>query len=48
MLDMCRTTVNVWSDACGAAAVAASEGEAVHGPRPASPAGPEASAAPRR
>lgn len=27
LLDMCRTAVNVWSDACGAAVVAASEGE---------------------
>lgn len=27
VLDMCRTTVNVWSDACGAAVVASSEGE---------------------
>jgi len=26
-LDMCRTTVNVWSDACGAAVIAHSEGE---------------------
>ena len=27
ILDMCRTTVNVWSDSCGAAIVARSEGE---------------------
>lgn len=27
VLDMCRTAVNVWSDACGAAVVAATEGE---------------------
>ncbi len=27
VLDMCRTTVNVWSDACGALVVASSEGE---------------------
>jgi len=27
VLDMCRTTVNVWSDSCGAALVARSEGE---------------------
>ena len=27
ILDMCRTTVNVWSDSCGAAVVAKSEGE---------------------
>ncbi|MDA3930144.1 MAG: dicarboxylate/amino acid:cation symporter [Prolixibacteraceae bacterium] len=26
-LDMCRTAVNVWSDSCGAAVVAATEGE---------------------
>ncbi len=26
-LDMCRTTVNVWSDSCGAAIIARSEGE---------------------
>jgi proton glutamate symport protein len=26
-LDMCRTTVNVWSDSCGAAIIAKSEGE---------------------
>jgi Na+/H+-dicarboxylate symporter len=24
---MCRTTVNVWSDSCGAAVIAKSEGE---------------------
>ena len=28
VLDMCRTTVNVWSDSCGAALVARFEGEA--------------------
>ncbi len=28
ILDMCRTTVNVWSDSCGAAIVAHFEGEA--------------------
>jgi Na+/H+-dicarboxylate symporter len=27
LLDMCRTTVNVWSDSCGAAIIARSEGE---------------------
>jgi Na+/H+-dicarboxylate symporter len=27
LLDMCRTTVNVWSDCCGAATIAKSEGE---------------------
>ena len=27
VLDMCRTTVNVWSDSCGAVLVARSEGE---------------------
>ncbi len=27
VLDMCRTSVNVWSDSCGAVAVARSEGE---------------------
>lgn len=27
LLDMCRTTVNVWSDSCGAVVVAKSEGE---------------------
>ncbi|UCH14105.1 MAG: dicarboxylate/amino acid:cation symporter [Bacteroidales bacterium] len=27
ILDMCRTTVNVWSDCCGAATIAVSEGE---------------------
>jgi Na+/H+-dicarboxylate symporter len=27
ILDMCRTTVNVWSDSCGAAVIAKSEGE---------------------
>ena len=30
-LDMCRTTVNVWSDTCGAAIVARSEGEEITG-----------------
>ncbi|MEM7166897.1 MAG: dicarboxylate/amino acid:cation symporter [Planctomycetota bacterium] len=28
-LDMCRTTVNVWSDTCGAAIVASTEGEEI-------------------
>jgi Na+/H+-dicarboxylate symporter len=28
-LDMLRTTVNVWSDSCGAAIVARSEGESL-------------------
>lgn len=27
LLDMCRTTVNVWSDSCGAVTIAKSEGE---------------------
>ncbi len=27
ILDMCRTSVNVWSDTCGAAVIASSEGE---------------------
>ena len=27
ILDMCRTTVNVWSDSCGSAVIAKSEGE---------------------
>ena len=27
LLDMCRTTVNVWSDCCGAVTIAKSEGE---------------------
>jgi Na+/H+-dicarboxylate symporter len=27
LLDMCRTTVNVWSDSCGTAIIARSEGE---------------------
>ena len=27
ILDMCRTTVNVWSDSCGAVSIAKSEGE---------------------
>lgn len=30
-LDMCRTTVNVWSDTCGAAIVASREGEEITG-----------------
>ena len=30
ILDMCRTTVNVWSDSCGAAVVARSEGEQLY------------------
>ncbi len=30
ILDMCRTTVNVWSDSCGAAVVARSEGETIN------------------
>ena len=28
-LDMCRTTVNVWSDSCGAVTIAKSEGESL-------------------
>jgi len=27
ILDMCRTTVNVWSDSCGAVTIARTEGE---------------------
>ena len=27
ILDMCRTTVNVWSDSCGAVVIAKTEGE---------------------
>jgi Na+/H+-dicarboxylate symporter len=27
ILDMCRTSVNVWSDSCGAVSVARTEGE---------------------
>ena len=30
LLDMCRTTVNVWSDSCGCAIIAKSEGEDVY------------------
>jgi len=30
VLDMCRTSVNVFSDSCGAAIIAASEGEELH------------------
>ena len=30
VLDMCRTTVNVWSDSCGGAIIATSEGEELH------------------
>lgn len=29
ILDMCRTTVNVWSDSCGAVVIAKSEGETI-------------------
>jgi proton glutamate symport protein len=29
-LDMCRTTVNVWSDSCGAAVIARTEGEVLN------------------
>ena len=29
ILDMCRTTVNVWSDSCGAAVIAKTEGETI-------------------
>lgn len=29
ILDMCRTTVNVWSDSCGAVIIASTEGETV-------------------
>jgi len=29
ILDMCRTTVNVWSDSCGAATIARTEGEVI-------------------
>jgi Na+/H+-dicarboxylate symporter len=27
LLDMCRTTVNVWSDSCGTTTIAVIEGE---------------------
>jgi proton glutamate symport protein len=30
ILDMCRTTVNVWSDSCGTAVIAKSEGESLN------------------
>lgn len=30
ILDMCRTTVNVWSDSCGAVTIAKSEGESLN------------------
>ena len=30
ILDMCRTTVNVWSDSCGAAVIARTEGETLN------------------
>lgn len=30
ILDMCRTTVNVWSDACGAVVIARTEGETLN------------------
>jgi proton glutamate symport protein len=30
ILDMCRTTVNVWSDSCGAVVIARTEGETLH------------------
>ncbi len=30
ILDMCRTTVNVWSDSCGAVVIARSEGETLN------------------
>ena len=30
ILDMCRTTVNVWSDSCGAAIIAKTEGETLN------------------
>jgi len=30
ILDMCRTTVNVWSDSCGAAVIAKTEGETLN------------------
>jgi len=30
VLDMCRTTVNVWSDSCGSALIARGEGETLH------------------
>ena len=29
-LDMCRTAINVWSDSCGAAVIARTEGESLH------------------
>ncbi len=29
ILDMCRTTINVWSDSCGAVVIAKSEGETI-------------------
>ena len=33
VLDMCRTTINVWSDSCGAALVAHFEGESLESSR---------------
>jgi Na+/H+-dicarboxylate symporter len=30
ILDMCRTSVNVWSDSCGAVLIARSEGETLN------------------
>jgi Na+/H+-dicarboxylate symporter len=33
LLDMCRTAVNVWGDACGAAVVARMEGEKLESPK---------------
>jgi Na+/H+-dicarboxylate symporter len=30
ILDMCRTTVNVWSDSCGAVVIARTEGETLY------------------
>jgi Na+/H+-dicarboxylate symporter len=30
ILDMCRTTVNVWSDSCGAVVIARAEGETLN------------------
>lgn len=46
VLDMCRTCVNVWSDSCGAAVIAAREGEDVLArPAPPAPAASSATAA---
>jgi Na+/H+-dicarboxylate symporter len=45
VLDMCRTSVNIFSDSCGAVIIARSEGEGVLGSEPRPPSAPAVNSA---